>query len=326
MYEKTRPAASDLLTTSDGQGIYWEESGTQDGIPLLYLHGGPGAGLGSRGYLTKADPSRFRIIGLDQRGCGKSVPLACDPDHDLEANTTARLIADLEELREHLKVEHWVLNGVSWGSTLAIAYAQAHPDRVSSVVAMAVTTTSRWEVDWITEAVGALYPEEWEVFVQHAERSGCGYRRGETRLVEAYRQLMRHSDADVRDAASQAWARWEDAHIAIGAGGFRRDPRWEDQEFRQNFVTLATHFWANDGFCDPPLLDRMDRLTDIPAVLIHGRLDVSGPLRTAWEVHRRWPGSRLIIDEGEGHGGHSMVDAWAQANDDLAARLLAEMG
>lgn len=251
------------------------------------------------------------------------MPLALDLQHDLDANTTSRLIADLEELRTHLGVEGWVINGVSWGSTLAIAYAQAHPERVRGVVAMAVTTTSRWEVDWITEIVGALYPEEWELFVQHAEQAGLGYQRGKERLVEAYRRLMRHPDPAVREAASLAWARWEDAHIAIGAGGFRRDPAWDDRAFRQNFAILVTHYWANDGFCDPPLLDRMQRLAGIPAVLIHGRLDVSGPLRTAWQAHRRWSGSRLVVDEGEGHGGSAMVNAWRQANDDMASRLLA---
>lgn len=323
MYERVSPVASGLLSMSDGQGVYWEDSGARDGIPLLYLHGGPGGGLGSRGYVTKADPSRYRILGIDQRGCGKSVPLALDPQHDLEANTTSRLIADLEELRAHLGIASWVLNGVSWGSTLAIAYAQAHPERVRGVIAMAVTTTSRWEVDWITETIGAVYPEEWELFVQHAEQAGLGYRRGATRLAEAYRQLMRHPDAAVREEASIAWARWEDAHIAIGTGGFQRDPRWDERAFRHNFVTLTTHYWANAGFCDPPLLERMDRLAGIPAVLIHGRLDVSGPLRTAWEAHRRWPGSRLIVDEGEGHGGSTMVKAWRQANDDMASHVLA---
>lgn len=321
MYTKDSPAESGLLRLSDGQTIYWEESGSRTGVPLLYLHGGPGAGLGGRGYASKADPDRFRIIGLDQRGCGQSSPLASDAEHDLEANTTSRLIADLEELREHLGVDRWLLNGVSWGSTLALAYAQAHPERVRGVVAMAITTTSRWEVEWITETVGALYPEEWERFVQHAERAAPEDRRGRGRVVEAYRQLIRHSDWGVRDAATRAWVRWEDAHIAIGAGESRTDPRWEDEQFRHIFVTLVTHYWARDGFCDPPLLDRMDRLAGIPAVLIHGRLDVSGPLRTAWEVHRRWAGSRLVVTEGEGHGGAAMVDAWRQANDEMASRL-----
>lgn len=280
-----------------------------------------GGGLGQRGYLSKADPTRFRVIGLDQRGCGRSVPLASNHEHDLRANTTSRLIADLEELRVHLGVKGWVLNGVSWGSTLAIAYAQAHPERVLGVVLMAVTTTSRFEVDWITETVGALYPQEWDSFAQHAERGGLDYRRGQVRLVEAYRQLMQHPDPGIRDAASHAWARWEDTHIGIGAGGFRRDPRWEDHQARHDLVTLITHYWAHDGFCEPPLLARMERAAGIPAVLIHGRLDVSGPVRTAWKVHRRWPGSRLVIVEDEGHGGPVMVDAWRAGNEEMASHL-----
>lgn len=312
---------SGLLSMSDGQGIYWEESGSPDGIPLLYLHGGPGAGLGTRGYVTKADPDRFRIIGLDQRGCGRSVPLAADPQHNLEANTTSRLIADLEELRTHCGIDKWVLNGVSWGSTLAMAYAQSHPARILGIVAMAVTTTSRAEIDWITEGVGAIYPEEWDLFAGHAEQAGIGYRRGTTRLVEAYRQLMRHPDWDLRDAASLAWARWEDAHISLGSSGSRRDSRWNDEDYRHHFVTLTTHYWAHDGFCDPALLERMDRLRDIPGVLIHGRLDVSAPLVTAWQAHRRWARSRLVVDEAQGHGGRSMVEAWLHANDELASRL-----
>lgn len=304
---------------SDGQGVYWEESGAEDGLPLLYLHGGPGGALVNRAYVTRADPDRFRVVGMEQRGCGRSLPLAPDPAHDLGANTTARLVADIEELRVHLGVEAWVLNGVSWGSTLAIAYAQAHPDRVRAVVIMAVTTTSRWEVDWITETVGVLYPQEWARLAQHAERT-VGFRHGRDRLVECYRQLMQDPDPAVRDAASLAWSDWEDTHVAIGASGRRTDPRWQDAQFRHAFVTLTTHYWANDGFCEPPLLERIERLDGIPAVLIHGRRDVSSPLRTAWELHRRWPGSRLVVDEGEGHGGHTMAEAWRDANDTMVSR------
>ena len=321
MYERQPVRRSGLVRMSDGQGVHYEESGAAGGIPALYLHGGPGGGLGARGWTTKLDPDRYRVVGFDQRGCGRSVPLATDPEHDLDANTAARLIADIEELREHLGVRAWVVNGVSWGSTLAIAYAQAHPERVLGVVAMAVTTTSRAEVEWITETVGALYPEEWDRFAALAEGAGTGYRRGSGRLVEAYARLMRHDDPAVRDAASRAWARWEDVHVAIGAGGYSPGPRWEDATYRHCFTTLTTHYWANDGFCDPPLLETMDRLHGIPAVLVHGRRDVSGPVRTVWEVHRHWPGSRLVVVEDEGHGGPAMVEAWCAANDEMAARL-----
>ncbi|HLT61459.1 MAG TPA: alpha/beta fold hydrolase [Microlunatus sp.] len=311
---------SGLLDVGGGQSIHWEESGNPDGLPALYLHGGPGGTLGAGGYRSRFDPERFRIIGLEQRGCGRSRPLAIDPDHDLERNTTATLIADCELLRDHLGVDRWVINGVSWGSTLALAYAQAVPDRILGIVLMAVTTTRRWEVDWITEQVGVIFPEAWDRFAGHAERAGIGYRRHESRLVEAYGRLIRDPDPAVRDAASLAWAEWEDHHISLAAG-FNRDPRWEDARFRHTFVTLATHYWSHDGFCDPPILDRTDRLAGIPGTLIHGRADISGPLVTAWELHRRWPGSELIVDEGEGHGGMRMVDAWTAANSRLADRL-----
>jgi proline iminopeptidase len=305
----------------DGQSIYWEEAGTSSGVPALYLHGGPGSGLGRRGYLTKLDPERFRILALDQRGCGRSTPLADDPRHDLDHNTTQRLILDIEELRVHLDIDAWVLNGVSWGSTLALAYAQAHPDRVLGIVLMAVTSTSRAEVDWITEGVGAIFPEGWDRLAGHAERAGIGYHRRGSRLVDAYAHLLRDPDPSVRAAAAATWAEWEDTHVAIGAGGFRRDPRWDDPSFTEIFTTLVTHYWSHDAFLDPPILERIDEIAHIPAVLVHGRLDVSSPLVTAWSLHRSWPASELVVDEGEGHGGASMVEEWAAANSRLADRI-----
>ncbi|MGI8524125.1 MAG: alpha/beta fold hydrolase [Nocardioides sp.] len=320
MFPLSPPRVSGSLTMDDGQSVHWEESGIPGGIAALYLHGGPGGGLGT-GYVTRLDPERFRIIGLDQRGCGRSTPLANDPRHDLDANTTPRLIADLEALREHLGVDAWVLNGVSWGSTLALAYAQAHPDRVLGIVLMAVTTTSRAEVDQITEGVGASYPEAWDRFAGYAEQAGVGYRRGEGRLVTAYAGLVRDPDPAVRRGAAEAWAAWEDTHVAIGAGGFRRDPRWDDADFTEIFVRLTTHYWSHDGFLEPPILARMASIAHLPATLIHGRLDVSSPLVTAWRLHRAWPASELVVDEGEGHGGLSMVEEWAAANSRLADRL-----
>jgi proline iminopeptidase len=234
--------------------------------------------------------------------------------YDLAENTTSHLVGDVERLRAHLRVDRWLVNGVSWGSTLALAYAQAHPEHVLGVVLMAVTTTDRFEVDWITETVGAIFPEAWDRLASHAERAGIGHRRGDGRLVEAYAQLMTHPDRAVRDGASRAWAEWEDHHISIGAGGVHPDPRWEGEEYRHVLATLVTHYWAHEAFLAPPLLDRMHRLRDIPATLIHGRRDVSGPVLLAWRVHRAWPGSELIIDEGEGHGGESMGEAWCLAN------------
>ncbi len=180
----------------------------------------------------------------------------------------------------------------------------------------AVTTTSRAEVDWITEGMGRVFPE-WERYAAFAEAHDPAYRRRESRLVEAYARLLR--DPATLGAASRAWARWEDVHVSIGAGGFQPDPRWADDDYRHAFTMLTSHYWAHDGFAVPPLLEQMDRIAHIPATLIHGRRDISGPVHTAWELHRRWPTSRLVIDEGDGHGGGGMVAEWVQANDELAA-------
>jgi proline iminopeptidase len=300
------------LNVGDGHAIYWEESGTPDGCPALYLHGGPGGTLGTSAYRTKFDPQRFRLIGFDQRGCGRSTPHVTTPGYNLDANTTATLLRDIERLREHLGVERWLVSGVSWGSTLAVAYAQAHPKRVRGVVLVAVTTTSHFEVEWITESMTTIFPEAWDQLATFAESTDAGYDRRNGRVVDAYARLLRHPDPAVRNAASWEWVRWEDQHVSIGSGG-KSDPRWNDEDFRLGFATLVTHYWANDGFLDPPLLDRTDRLRGIPATLIHGRRDVSGPMMVAWQLHREWPDSTLIVHETEGHGGAAMSESWADA-------------
>lgn len=329
MFARSEAHTSGFLAVGDEHEIYWEESGNPSGIPAVYLHGGPGGGLGPGGYRMKFDPDRFRIIAFDQRGCGQSRPHVTAPGYDLTRNTTQHLIGDIEKLRRYLHVERWLVNGVSWGSTLALAYAlayaQAHPDRVLGIVLMAVTTTDRFQVDWITETVGALYPEAWDRVASLAEQAGIGYQRGEGRLVEAYARLMTDPDYTVRDAASRAWREWEDHHVSIGTGGVRRDPELDDEEERLIFATLVTHYWAHDAFLSPPILDRMERLHGIPATLIHGRLDVSGPAIIPWRLHQAWPGSELIIDENEGHGGEAMVESWCTANTRHADRIVAEL-
>lgn len=317
------PKASGLLAVSESQQVHWEESGPSDGIPALYLHGGPGSGLGAGGYRDRFD-ERFRVVGIDQRGCGRSAPLTDSVDHDLDRNTTATLIADIEAVREHLGIEQWVLNGVSWGSTLALAYAQAHPHRVSGIVLMAVTTGRRAEIDWITEGVGQLFPEAWLDFARHAlpEIDDHNLWSGERpRLVDRYAELLRDADPEVRDAASRAWARWEDVHVSLANGEVRPDPRWEDSTIRHTITTLVTHYWSHDAFCDPPILEQMSTLATIPGILIHSRQDVSGPSSTPWLLHQAWTGSELHIVEDEGHGGPAMVELWTAANSRLADRL-----
>ena len=197
-----------MLRLADGTGMYWEASGNPNGKPALYLHGGPGSGA-QTWYRQLFDPKRYLIVSFDQRGCGRSRPLVIDPDYNLGSNTTQALIADIEQLREHLCIERWLLTGVSWGTTLALAYAQAHPERISELVLAAVTTTSRSEVIWITETVGRFFPEAWFEFEQAANR-----RAGE-RLIHAYYRLIRDPDLKTRKLAARAWCRWEEALVSL---------------------------------------------------------------------------------------------------------------
>lgn len=326
------------LDLGEGQSLFWEESGSPEGVPTVYLHGGPGGRL-TPGYRRNSPPQSSRIIGLSQRGAGRSVPSAgVSGPVDLSGQSTALLVEDLEALREHLGVEAWIVQGVSWGSTLALAYAQAHPERMLGVVLFAVTSTSRREVDWITEGIGDVYPEAWEIFACFAESHG-GYDRldrspGRLRLVESYRRMVTSEDPDLVDAATRAWMAWEDEHVRLGADGSAQPhavPADEKVgEYARGFVRLATHYWAHDGFvadwgegwgAEPGsgLLGGMGRLAGVPGVLIHGRRDVSGPVRTAWELHRAWPGSELIVVEEEGHGGPEMARHWRTAMERLVA-------
>lgn len=319
-----------MLDVGDGHRLFHEVSGAPDGIPALYLHGGPGGRL-TPGYRRNAPADAFRTVGFGQRGAGRSVPLASDPAHDLAANTTPHLIADIEALREHLGIDAWVLQGVSWGTHLAVAYAQAHPERVRGVVLMAVGLAERRHIDWITEGVGRLYPEAWDAFAAFAEARG-GYDRTDAspdrlRIVEAYRRMLTSGDDELEAAAARAWMAWEDEHIRIGTGGLEiarpvEDPTLEQAAHALGFARLVTHYWAHDGFSGPGgLMAGMDRIGHIPAVLIHGRRDVSGPTVQAWELHRAWPASRLVVVEQEGHGGPIMASHWREAMQEFARAL-----
>ncbi|MFS0734267.1 prolyl aminopeptidase [Microbacterium sp. 1P10UB] len=314
MHDPIEPYEHGSLARPGGSQLYWEASGNPDGHAALYLHGGPGSGLGRGGYRRRFDPSVYRMVGLDQRGCGRSTPWACDSLDTLDANTTPTLIADIEALREHLGIERWLLHGVSWGSTLALAYALQHPSRVGGLVLTAVTSGSREEIDWITEGVGMVFPEAWERFASRAPD-------GE-RVVEAYARLVRDPDPAVRADAASAWDEWESTTVSL-------DPNWtpgplfDDARQRLNFATLVTHYWAHDCFLtgSDRIRDRIAELAGIPAVLIHGRYDISGPAITPWLLHRAWPGSELIIVEDEGHGGEKEMERTSRAIDAMVDRL-----
>ena len=301
------PFASGLLRVGDGTDVYWEASGRRDGKPALFLHGGPGSTLGRGGYRRRLDPSRYLIVGIDQRGCGRSRPLVTEARDTLPGNTTQALVADIEAVRVHLGIARWLVSGISWGTTLALAYAQDHPERVTELVLAAVTTTSRDEVDWITETVGRLFPEAWERFAQEAEA-----RPGE-RLVAAYARRLAGGDAHDRRRAASSWNAWEAVHVSLDPGGATPDPR--PDAAAEAFATLVTHYWSNDGFLrgERAIANRMRGIAHIPAVLVHGRRDVSGPAITPWRLHRLWPASRLAIVEGEGHGGPEMMAAMSGA-------------
>jgi proline iminopeptidase len=289
------PYDSGMLETGDGHWIYWECCGNPSGRPALYLHGGPGSGC-SVGQRRFFDPKLYRAVLFDQRGCGRSRPLASEPNADLTSNTTRHLIADIEALRVFLGVEDWTILGLSWGTTLGLAYAQAHPGRVNAMVLGFVTTTSRREVQWITEDVGRVFPREWERFAAAVPGT-----LGHLRLVDAYAEML--ADPALCDHAAQAWCDWEDAHVSF-TPGHQPNPRYQDPAFRLRFARLVTHYWRHDGFLEENQLIRDAALLDgIPGVLIHGRYDVSGPLVVAWQLSQRWATSRLHVLDDAGHGG-----------------------
>ena len=291
------PYDSGMLDAGEGQQVYWECHGNPNGRPAIYFHGRPGSGF-SRRTGRMFDLDAYRVVMFDQRGCGRSRPLANAADADLTANTTHGLIADIELLREQFGVDRWTILGLSWGTTLGLAYAQAHPDRVAAAVLGLVTTTSRREVEWITEGVGRIFPSEWERFA-----AAVPDHLRDRPLVDAYADLLFDPAPDVRANAATEWCAWEDAHVSL-APGHQPNPRYQDPEFRLLFARMVTHYWRNAAFLEEnQLLRDAATLDGIPGVLIHGRFDVSGPLETAWHLSQRWATSRLQVIDDAGHGG-----------------------
>jgi proline iminopeptidase len=294
-----------MLTRPDGHALYWETSGHPEGEPALHLHGGPGVGL-LTGHRRRFDPERYRVVALDQRGCGRSRPLVSEPG-GLDGFDLAAMIEDLEALREHLRIERWLVTGVSWGTTLGLAYAEAHPERVTGFIAMCVFTTTATEVDWMIEGVGRFFPEAWSVF------EAAGHRRAGERLVEAYHRRITDAVPVVRAAAAEAWCAWEDVHVSLGPNA-RPNPSYADPHYRAVFATSVIHMFRHAAFlAEGTLLEGVARVAHLPATLIHGRLDVSSPIITAHRLHRAWTASRLVIIEDEGHGGEAMVNAMCDA-------------
>lgn len=301
MYPDVEAYDQGLLDVGDGNLLYWECCGNPKGQPAVYLHGGPGSGStpGARRFF---DPKAYRIVLFDQRGCGRSQPLL-NHRSQLQANTTQHLIHDLETLRKHLSIDRWAMLGVSWGTTLALAYAQAHLERVSALVLACVTTTSRREVDWITSRVGSIFPQQWERFVSHIPASLQG-----ERIIDAYAKLLFDDDPTINSAAAAEWCAWEDTHVSL-VPGYAPNRRFENPDFRLRFARIVTHYRRHAAFLEEDqLLRNAPSLNSIPGFLIHGRYDISSPLETAWQLHKRWQGSELRVVDDAGHGHGSMPD------------------
>jgi proline iminopeptidase len=316
MYPEIEPYAHGLVEVDDGDLVYWETCGNPDGKPALVLHGGPGSGC-TPWHRRLFHPAKYRIVLLDQRNCGRSRPHASAPDADLSANTTDNLIADIEALREHLNVTRWLVLGGSWGSALALAYAEGFAPHVTELVLFGVTAGRREEFDWLfRDGLRLFFPEEWErrrTALPDTDRDGD--------VVEAYYRLLHHPDPTVRERAALAWCLWESA-----TPDWPPTPelahRFRDPRFAMAYARIVTHYVRHDAWLgDGRVLRQLDRLADIPAVLINGRFDFQAPLATAWELHHRWPRSQLVIVDNAGHaaGNLAITEHIIRATDRFAA-------
>ena len=298
-YPMIEPDRHGILDVGDGNLVSWETSGNPDGKPALVVHGGPGSGC-APWHRQLFDPAGYRIVLFDQRGCGRSTPHASELQIDLSTNTTQRLVADMELLRRELDVDRWLLLGGSWGSTLSLAYAETHPERVSQIVLWGITTGRRAEADWwFRGGVAPLFPVQWA-----ALRDGVPPNEREGDIVEAYARMLNDPDPEVRRRAALAWCTWESATTDWPPTG-ALNARYEDPAFALAFARLVTHYVAHDFFLeDGILLRNAHLLEDIPGVLVNGRQDLMSPIANAWELTRAWPRADLVVVDDAGHAGN----------------------
>ena len=296
LYPEIEPFEHGMLEVGDGHSIYWEACGNPDGKPAVVLHGGPGSGRSTR-MRRLFDPDAYRVILFDQRGCGRSTPHASEPDADLSTNTTWHLVADIERLREHLGLGRWLVFGGSWGSELALAYAERHPDRATELVLWGVPTAGRADFDWLFRGgLGRFLPEQWERLLDALPETD---REGDP--VEAFHRLLFDDDAEVRRRAALAWCTWESASPDWPpTEGL--DSRFEDPAFALAFARLVTHYARHDAWLeDGQLLRDAGSLVSIPGAIVNGRFDLQAPLGGAWALHRVWPAAELVVVDEAGH-------------------------
>ncbi|MET9226351.1 prolyl aminopeptidase [Lentzea sp. NPDC003310] len=292
------PYEHGLLDVGDGHHVYWETVGNPAGKPAVFVHGGPGSP--AKGARKALDAEKFRIVIFHQRGCGLSTPHASDPAADLGVNTTDHLIADMERLREHLGVEKWLLYGGSWGTTLSVAYAQRHPERVSEMILIAVTLSSQREIDWLYRGVSRFFPEAWARFSAHTGDAPD--------VVRAYAELMESPEREVRERAAAEWCRWEDTVLSLEDFGKPVVFAGRANEETVALVRIVAHYYSHGGFVDD-LLGGAGKLAGIPAALIHGRRDLSCPADTAHALAQAWPDAELTLVDDSGHKGSPALTA-----------------
>ncbi|WES63802.1 prolyl aminopeptidase [Microbacter sp. GSS18] len=315
LYPPIEPYETGELLVGDGHRMYWEQCGNPEGKPAVFLHGGPGAGC-SPWHRRFFDPEKYRIILFDQRGCGRSTPHMSEPDADLRHITTWHLVADIELLRRNFGIEKWQVFGGSWGSALALAYAESHPDAVSEIVLRGIFTLRRHELEWFYEGgASALFPDLWEDYIAPIpvlERN---------RMIEAYHRRLGDPDPAVHVPAAVAWTRWEAATLTLLpdeelVAGMTQDAA------ATAFARIENHFFIHGGWFEPDqLITAAAILKDIPGVIVQGRYDVCTPMMTAWDLHRAWPEADLVVVPDASHAASEpgIARALREATDRFAA-------
>jgi proline iminopeptidase len=301
LYPEIEPFDSGMLDVDSRHRLYYEQCGNPHGKPVVLLHGGPGAGCSAK-MRRFHDPKHYRIVLFDQRGSGRSTPHA-----DLVDNTTWDLVADIERLREQLGIERWQVFGGSWGSTLALAYAEAHPRRVTELVLRGIFMLRRWELEWFyQQGANRLFPDAWEQYLAAIPE----VERGD--LISAYNRRLTSPDEATRLSAARAWSVWEaSTSLLLQDEAFIEGHR--DPHFALSFARIESHYFVHGGFFDveDQLLRDAHRLAGIPGAIVHGRYDVVCPAQNAWELHKAWPGSKLLISPSAGHSAYEPENAAA---------------
>ncbi|MFL6858167.1 MAG: prolyl aminopeptidase [Allosphingosinicella sp.] len=310
LYPAIEPYRSGHLDVGGGHSLYWEQSGNPRGKPALFLHGGPGAGC-SPDHRRLFDPDRYNALLFDQRGCGRSTPFA-----SLEANTTWDLVDDIERLRIVAGVERWLVFGGSWGSTLALAYAEAHPDRVTGLILRGIFTMRQSEIDWLYKAGGAsmIFPDKWEAFVGPIPEA----ERGD--LVAAYGRRLDDPDPSVRTGAAKAWSKWEAETITLLPNPELVAASVADQ-YAVAISRIENHYMAHRGWMEEgQLLRDVGRIRHIQGIIVQGRYDACTPPAAAWALHEAWPEAdlRIVPDGGHAFSEPGILDGLVRAADEMA--------